>query len=192
MRQQIIERLYKILELHKIQFGYFYLRNQIPQDFAFGIYFFFDPITTIGNNQFKITYIGITKNNKNNRLDKHKNNGPSSFRDHVKEAIINRNGVCRPLAINQYIHNLPYIFNTINNLDDLMLIEKRTVELVSNFNQIPAIHIPQKKWLGYSHTQSVIPKAHIWNIQHAGGKYSVKNNYSDPLDKLNYYSKMMK
>jgi len=191
MRKQLIQRLYEILNNHVKNHGYNYLRNQIPKDFNCGIYFFFEKITQIENNQFKITYIGITKKNNNNRLEKHQINGPSSFRDHVGEAINNRNGVVNNLSIDQYIHNLPYIFITIKNIDDLKLIEKRTIELVSNFYQAPSIHIPNKDWLGYSHTQSIIPKAHIWNIQHAGGKYSDKNNHSDPLDKLSYYSKDM-
>jgi hypothetical protein len=192
MRNLLIERLYQILKNHEVNNGHFYLQNPIPTSFTCGIYFFFDKITPISEDQFKITYIGITKNNKNNRLEKHQYKGPSSFRDHVGEAIENRNGVSNNLLIDQYIHNLPYIFITINDIDDLKMIETRTIELVSNYNQIPAIHIPNKEWLGYLHLQSIIPKAHIWNIQNAGGKYSAKFNYSDLLDKLKKYSLMMK
>ena len=184
MRKQLIQRLYEILNNHVKNHGYNYLRNQIPKDFNCGIYFFFEKITQIENNQFKITYIGITKKNNNNRLEKHQINGPSSFRDHVGEAINNRNGVVNNLSIDQYIHNLPYVFITINDIKTLEIIEKRMIELVSNFNQVPAIHIHNKEWLGYLHLRSKIPKSHIWNIQNAGGNYSEKINYSDALDKL--------
>lgn len=191
MRQQLIERLYEIFKNHETKHGYHYLKDPIPKKFTSGIYFFFDKKTQTSNNQYKITYIGITKNNKNNRLEKHQNNGPSSFRDHVREAIINRNGADNQLLINQCIHNLPYLFITVNDIDTLKLIEKRTIELVSNFNQIPPIHIPNIEWLGYSHIKSIIPLSHIWNIQHAGGKYSEENDYSDTLVKLKKYSIMI-
>jgi len=191
MRNQLIERLYLILKKHEVKNGYSYLINPIPTSFSCGIYFFFDKITPMSEDQFKITYIGITKNNKNNRLSKHKNKGPSSFRDHVEKAIINRNGVVNNLFIDQYIHYLPYVFIIINDINTLKLIEKRMIELVSNFNQVTTIHIPNNEWLGYSHLQSIIPKAHIWNIQHAGGKYSKEINYSEFLDKLKKYSLMM-
>jgi hypothetical protein len=192
MRNLLIKHLYQILKNHEVQNGHFYLRNPIPAGYLCGIYFFFDKITPISEDQFKITYIGISKNNKNNRLEKHQNNGPSSFRDHVEEAINNRSGAVNNLLVNQYIHNLPYVFVTINDIETLEMIEKRTIELVSNFNQTTNIHIPNKEWLGYHHTQSIIPKAHIWNIQHAGGKYSEEINYSDSLDKLEKYSLIMK
>jgi hypothetical protein len=191
MRNQLIERLYLILKNHEVNNGFSYLNNPIPTSFSCGIYFFFDKITPISEDQFKITYIGITKNNKNNRLSKHQKKGPSSFMDHIKKAINNRNGIVNNLLIDQYIHNLPYVFITINDINTLELIEKRTIELVSNFNQVTAIHIPNNEWLGYSHLQSIIPKAHIWNIQHAGGKYSEEINYSEPLDMLKKYSLMM-
>jgi hypothetical protein len=192
MRNLLIEQLYLILKNHEVNIGYFYLKNPIPASFSCGIYFFFDKITPISEDQFKITYIGITKNNKNNRLEKHQKKGPSSFRDHVKEAIENKNGVANNLLINDYIHNLPYVFITINDIKMLEIIEKRTIELVSNFDQIHAIHIPNKDWLGYFHLRSIIPEAYIWNIQNAGGNYSEKINYSDALDKLKKYSLMMK
>jgi hypothetical protein len=193
MRKQLIARLYEILENHKNTFGYNYLLNPIPNDFECGIYFFYDKITTIENGQFKITYIGITKNNKNNRLDKHKINGPSSFRDHVNKALENLQGISTPNDVNNYIHNLPYLFIKIPNVDDLTEIEKTTIGLVSNYNKISQIHIPNKNWLGYHHLQSIIPKAHIWNIQHAKtveNKFNPKNCI-DPLNKLNHYSKLI-
>ncbi len=193
MRKQLITRLYEILENHKNTFGYKYLLNPIPNDFKCGIYFFFDNLTTIENDQFKITYIGITKNNKNNRLEKHKINGPSSFRDHVNESLINFQGFSTPAIVDSYIHNLPYLFIKIPNVVDLKEIEKTTIGLVSNINKISPINIPNKNWLGYHHSQSIIPKAHIWNIQHAKTGENKFNaiNCNDPLSKLAEYSKLM-
>jgi len=193
MRQQLIARLYEILENHKNNFGYNYLLNPIPNDFECGIYFFFDKITPIENGQFKITYIGITKNNKNNRLEKHKINGPSSFRVHVEEALTNLRGFSTQILVNNYIHNLPYLFIKIPNVDDLKKIEETIIGLVSNYNKISQIHIPNKDWLGYNHFQSIIPQAHIWNIQHAKTGENKFNaiNCNDPFDKLDKYSKLM-
>jgi len=191
MRQELINQLYQILETHKHYQNYQYLRNSIPMDYKCGIYFFFDEITPISNNQFKITYIGITKNNRNNRLEKHQKNGPSSFRDHVNEAILNKYGKEQILTVDQYIHNLPYLFININDIEDLKRIEKGIIELVSNDSQDTAIDVPNNEWLGYSHSHSIIPSAHIWNIQHAGGKYSIENNYFDILNKMKSYALLM-
>ena len=188
MREQFVRSLHEILYKYKEIQGFEYLNRPIPSNFKCGIYFFFDELLTIPNDQFKITYIGITKNNKNNRLEKHQINGPSSFRDHVGEAIKNRfGGNSSPEYINKYIHHLPYLFVSINDIDDLKLIEKRSIELISNYNKDFKIHIPNENWLGYHHKNSIIPQAHIWNIQHAGN-YDENLNYLEALDKLKTYS----
>ena len=90
MREQLIINLYNLLSnLNKKQ-QYNYLKNTINNNFNCGIYFFFEPDNMINETQLKISYIGITKKNKNNRLEKHQKNGPSSFRDHVKKALIKK------------------------------------------------------------------------------------------------------
>ena len=114
-----------LLYKHKEFQGFQYLKRSIPSNFDCGIYFFFDEALTISKDQFKITYIGITKNNKHNRLERHQINGPSSFRDHVNEAFENRvGGISSPEYVNLYIHNLPYLFVSINDIYDLKLMIK--------------------------------------------------------------------
>ena len=129
MRNLLIERLYLILKNHEVNNGYFYLSHSIPKNFSCGIYFFFDTINSILVNQFKITYIGITKNNKNNRLKKHQKNGPSSFRDHIGEAFKNKvgetNNLSLDLLVDKYIEGLPYLFIRIDDINTLELIEKK-------------------------------------------------------------------
>ena len=86
MREQLIKKLYEILEINtNYGGGYHFLRDHIPQEFKSGVYFFFE----VDNKKPRITYIGITKPNRNNRLQMHKN-GASAFRDHIDKAIINK------------------------------------------------------------------------------------------------------
>jgi hypothetical protein len=191
MRQQIIKRLYEILKTHETKHGYHYLKDTIPKLFTNGVYFFFDKTTPIENNQFKITYIGITNPNENNRLGKHKNdNGASSFRDSVKKAISNKFDINRILSVNDYIHNLPYIFILINDKEDIDKIEQRTIELISNYNQAIQIHKPNDEWLGYSSDKEKVRTSHIWNSNYVI-RYNVDNNYSEAMNKLEHYSNRM-
>jgi|688.fasta_scaffold565904_1 hypothetical protein len=191
MRQQLIKRLYEILKTHETKHGYLYLKDTIPQMFTSGVYFFFDKTTPIENNQFKITYIGITNPNKNNRLHKHKNNnGPSSFRDSVKKAISNKFGINETLSVNDYIHNLPYIFILINNREVIENIEQRTIELISNYEQAKQIHVPNDQWLGYSSNKEKVRSSHIWNSNYVMN-YSLDYNYVEALNQLEQYSNNM-
>lgn len=189
MRQQLIKRLYEIFETHETQHGYHYLKDPIPQMFTSGVYFFFDKTTPIENNQFKITYIGITNPNENDRLDKHKK-GTSSFRESVKKALSKRFGINGALSVNDYIHNLPYIFILINDIEDTSNIEQRTIELISNYNQAKQIHKPNDEWLGYSSDKEKVRNSHIWN-SHYVNNYDVDKNYSEALNKLEHYANRM-
>lgn len=185
MRQQLIKRLYEILKTHEDIHGYHYLNDTIPQIFSSGVYFFFDKITPIENNQFKINYIGITNPNENNRLNKHKNNdGASSFRDSVKRAISNKFGNNGTFSVNNYIHNLPYIFIIINDREVIKNIEERTIELISNYKQAQQIHVPKVGWLGYSSCKEKVRTSHIWNSHYV-------KNYSEAINKLEHYSNIM-
>ena len=191
MRQQLIERLYEILKNHETKHGYHYLKDPIPQKFTSGIYFFFDKKTPIKNNQYKITYIGITSPNENNRLEKHKkNDDASSFRKSVKEAISNRLDLNGTLSVNNYIHDLPYLFIVIHDSEDITNIEKRTIEIVSNYNQDHQIDVPNVEWLGYSSDKEKVRISHLWN-SHFVKKYNLDNKYSEALDKLIHYSNLM-
>lgn len=191
MRQQLINRLYEILKTHETKHGYHYLKDTIPQMFKSGVYFFFDKITPIENNQFKLTYIGITNPNENNRLEKHKkNNGASSFRDSVKKAISIKFGINSTSSVNGYIHNLPYIFILINVKEDIEKIEQRTIELISNYNQAIQIHKPNDEWLGYSSDKEKVRTSHIWNSNYVI-KYNVDNDYCEAMNKLEDYSNRM-
>lgn len=191
MRQQLIKRLYEILKTHETKHDYHYLRDKIPQMFSSGVYFFFDKTTPIENNQFKITYIGITNPNENNRLDKHKNNdGGSSFRVSVKKAISIKFGINGTLSVNDYIHNLPYIFISINDSEVIKNIEQRTIEFISNYNQAIQIHKPNDEWLGYSSDKEKVITSHIWNSDYVK-RYNVDNNYSEALNNLEHYSNRM-
>ncbi len=191
MRQQLIERLYEILKNHETKHEYNYLKDPIPKKFTSGIYFFFDKKTPIKNNQFKITYIGITSPNENNRLEKHKkSDGASSFRVSVKEAISIKFGLNEKLSVNNYIHNLPYLFIIINDVKDITEIEQRTIELVSNYELAQQIHVPNDEWLGYSSKKEKVRASHIWNSQYVKN-YNAVNKYSEALDKLNHYTNAM-
>jgi hypothetical protein len=188
MRQKSVEDLYKILEKLKCSQEFQFLSKPVPINYMCGIYFFFDKITPILSKQYKITYIGISNNNKNNRLEKHQK-GESSFRDHVKEALSNLYSNSEKSKIDGYIHKLPYLFVTVNNTADLRLIEKGTIEIISNYNKQP-IHIPSKEWLGYNHKNGKIIKSHIWNIHHTGN-YSDKKDYNQILMLLEEYTEKM-
>ena len=192
MRHQLIKRLYEILKTHETKLGYHYLKDTIPQMFTSGVYFFFDKTTPIENNQFKITYIGITNPNENNRLDKHKknNNSASSFRESVYKAIPIKFGINGTLSVNDYIHNLPYIFILINDREDIKNIEQRTIELISNCNQAIQIHKPNDEWLGYSSDKEKVRNSNIWNSNYVK-RYNVDNNYSEAMNKLEHYSNRM-
>jgi hypothetical protein len=189
MREELIKRLYKILEKHRIKHGYHYLKDTIPSQFTSGLYFFFDETTPIENDQFKITYIGITNPNGNNRLEKHQkpHNEASSFRRSVNKAISNRFGSNGKLSVNDYIHNLPYLFIVVDNKEDIENIEKRTIELVSNYNHVLQFHVPEPEWLGYSSDKEKVCKSHIWNSQHVNN-YNENKDYSVAIDKLEKYS----
>jgi hypothetical protein len=188
MRQKSVEDLYKILEKLKCSQEFQFLSKPVPTNYMCGIYFFFDKITPILSKQYKITYIGISSNNKNNRLEKHQK-GNSSFRDHVKEALSNRYSSSEKCEIDDYIHHLPYLFVTIKNTEELSRIEKGTIEIISNYNKQP-IHIPRKEWLGYNHKNDKIIKSHIWNIRHTGN-YSDKKDYNQILMLLEEYIEKM-
>lgn len=191
MRETLTKQLYEILENHKNTYGYHYLCNPIPDNFNFGIYFFFDRITSIREDLFKITYIGITKNNLNNRLEKHQLNGPSSFRDHVQEAIETNHQ--NRITINDYIQNLPYVFIQINNETLLKEVEKKVIKLTSNFEKQHQLNIASDKWLGYNSPNIKISSGHTWNIQNIKGE--IENfeflEYQEMLKVLSQHSKLM-
>jgi hypothetical protein len=76
-----------------------------------------------------------------------------------------------------------YFFIIINDIDVFKLIEKRIIELISYCKQLPRIHVPKNNWLDYFHNNSIIPEAHIWNIQHAGGKFSENLEYMGAIER---------
>lgn len=194
MRQLLIKKLYRILDDHSNYQEYQYLRDPIPEHFICGIYFFFDTVNPINQKQYKITYIGITKDNNNNRLKKHQsnNNSASIFRKHIDGALNYNQDLIGKKHINEYIHNLPYLFINIDNIYKLKLIEKKTIELISNYNKTEEIDIPSKNWLGFNHKRDIIKKAHIWNIHYSAGKYSEEYNYDKVLEYFKEYSIRMK
>lgn len=193
MRESLTIQLYEILENHKNTYGYHYLYNQIPNNFNCGIYFFFDNTTHIKEELFKITYIGITKNNLNNRLEKHQINGPSSFRDHVQAAIENNHLNQINLTTNEYIHSLPYIFIEIINEIQLKEVEKKLIKLTSNFEKTHPLNIANDNWLGYNSPNVKIRSGHTWNIQNIKGE--IENSeileYQKILEVLSQNSKQM-
>ncbi|WP_273212229.1 GIY-YIG nuclease family protein [Runella zeae] len=192
MRHIYLNQLYTILSDLKERQGDHYLSNAIPLQFNCGLYFFFNPQNPISQHQFKIIYIGITKDNINNRLEKHQKAhiSASSLRKHVGKAsnfLYNEN--VNAAGISAYIHQLPYLFLPINNIDNLEALEKRCIEIVSNRNQ-SVIHPPMNNWLGYQ-LGGAITEAHMWNNHHTQGYDPDVNNYTHALDLLQMYLNQM-
>ncbi|MDF7821164.1 hypothetical protein P1X15_26310 [Runella sp. MFBS21] len=191
MRHIYLNQLYTILSDLKEKQGYHYLLNAIPLQFNCGLYFFFDPQTPINQHQFKIIYIGITKDNINNRLEKHQKAhiSASSLRKHVGSALnLLYNENVNAAGISAYIHQLLYLFLPINNIDNLDALEKRCIEIVLNRNQV-AIHPPMNNWLGYQ-LGGAISEAQMWN-NHYTNSYNPANNYTHALDLLQVYLNQM-
>lgn len=196
MRQNLINSIYIILKnLKDKEFnnGYSYLIDVIPEDFnQSGLYFFFDPAVIRNNGQFKIIRIGITGANENNRLLRHKNGpfGGSVFREHIGRALNQLNNQnFDEHSISDYINKLPYIFLPINNQDELKLLERRCIQIVSNKNQDMQIDVPLDNWLGYQVGANInlnISKSHLWNVHHTGG-YNENENYENAINLLSQY-----
>jgi hypothetical protein len=188
MREQLIINLYNLLSnLNKKQ-QYNYLKSPINKNFNCGIYFFFEPDNMINDTQSRISYIGITKNNKNNRLEKHQKGGTSSssFRKHVKEALLVKHNVnFRVEMISEYIHNLPFLFIPIKNEKNISEIENHCIQIISNANQ-KTIHKPQDTWLGF-YIDDDLKNSHIWNVQQVLNYDESKNDYDSTLNLLMEY-----
>lgn len=186
MREQFIINLYNLLSNFKKKQKYNYLKNPINKNYNCGIYFFFDTENKISDTQLKISYIGKTKNNSNNRLEKHQKGNASSFREHVKKALVEKHNVnFSDEMISGYIHNLPFLFIPIKNETHLKDIENHCIQIISNSNQ-KSIHKPYDKWLGF-YIDDELKNSHIWNVQQVTNYNESKNDYESSLNLLMEY-----
>lgn len=192
MRKFLVEKIYSNLNDYSNKINEFhFLKNPINNNFkkSGGVYFFFENFKTLNLDYLKIIYIGITKNNENNRLEKHQKGDASSFRKHVSESLEKLTKVApSPNIIDDYIHNLPYLFIPISNDNDIKTIEKATIEIISNFNQEDKIKPVNESWLGNSSGDDKIIKSQLWNWHHVSNfKISNIENYNKIIDLLNFY-----
>lgn len=200
MRRTFLNRLYEILVIlqgKSINNGYHYLYNNVPPSFIqSGLYFFFDHEIIREDNRFKIIRIGITGDNDNNRLLLHKKSTytVSVFRKHVGRALNASHGQqFNEVTISEYIHPRPYLFLPVKNPDDLKILEKRCIEIVSNKGQLP-IDPPGPEWLGYQHSvgaNKAIRLSHLWNVQHTGNYDPDHIDYNAALDLLDHYINLL-
>lgn len=197
MRQILISRLYNIITLlstKQVNNGYNTLANPIPNSFLqSGLYFFLDPTIPRNNGDGnKIIRVGITGDNNNNRLDRHKRGSISDsvFRNHVGRALATlNNGIINEDQISQYIQNLHYLFVPIEDINLLHNLEKSLIEILSNCNQADNFDTPGIDWLGFQNGPSInnaISCSHLWNV-HFVKNYNANNRlyYSQAIDDLN-------
>jgi hypothetical protein len=203
MRLQYVNELYKILDQLKEQIGdYYYLSNQIPQEYLTnaGLYFFFDQNCLREDGiSYKIVRIGITKDNNNPRLERHQNGNISDsiFRTHIGRAFeVNNNFLDNnvlEVMISNYIQDLPYLFIPINDNDNLKILEKRCIEIVSNFqtpNNNVIIDAPPENWLGYNVGGNINPTiclSHLWLVHYVQNYDEHNIDYIDSLNLLQQY-----
>jgi len=203
MRLQYVNKLYQILDQLKEQIGdYYYLSNQIPQEYLTnaGLYFFFDQNCLREDGiSYKIVRIGITKDNNNPRLGLHQNGNISDsiFRAHIGRAFIVNNyfldNNVLEVMISNYIQDLPYLFIPINDNDNLKNLEKRCIEIVSNFqtpNNNVIIDAPPENWLGYNVGGIINPTichSHLWLVHYVQNYDEHNIDYIDSLNLLQQY-----
>jgi hypothetical protein len=203
MRLQYVNKLYQILDQLKEQIGdYYYLSNQIPQEYLTnaGLYFFFDQNCLREDGiSYKIVRIGITKDNNNPRLERHQNGNiiDSIFRAHIGRAFeVNNNFLDNnvlEVMISNYIQDLPYLFIPINDNDNLKNLEKRCIEIVSNFqtpNNNVIIDAPPENWRGYNVGGNINPTichSHLWLVHYVQNYDEHNIDYIDSLNLLQQY-----
>jgi hypothetical protein len=203
MRLQYVNKLYQILDQLKEQNGdYYYLRNQIPQEYITnaGLYFFFDQNCFREDGiSYKIIRIGITRDNGNPRLESHQNGNivNSIFRKHigrvfkVNNNLLNNNDL--EVMISNYIQDLPYLFIPINDNENLESLEERCIEIISNFqtpNNNVVIDAPPENWIGYTVGDQIhhtICHSHLWLVHYAKNYNENNIDYTNSLNLLQQY-----
>ena len=189
MREELINELYNVLNQNlNVLGGYRYLNNPIPNDFNIpGLYFFFDENIVLENGFIKIVRIGISKVNGKTRLGKHRNGNTSNsvFSKHVSNSLNNFNGGVNQQEIINYINVLPYLFIPVQNLVDLMELEARFIELISNSTINHHIHPANNNWLGFHNDNINIQNSHLWNDDHVNNFVNNPVIYQNAINILN-------
>lgn len=153
------------------------------------------------------------------RLKQHKgnlrngggNHRGSVFRKHVGHALINFNGLNNiypawgignnaNIAIRQNEHpheittsniirQYPYTFLEVNDFLSRSFIERCSIELLSNSNQILQINTPNNNWLGFSAQNVLIQNSHLWNVHYVNDY--LENNQERYNNFLNLFQNLI-
>lgn len=198
-----------------------------------GVYFFFEPGETrstsgVGPRVVRIGTHGLIQNSKSTlwgRLRNHKgltngqfpdggNHRGSVFRNHVGEALINKQNRRGPETstwgrdhnitpenkileyplereVSQHIRSMPFVWLAVDDLPgpESMrgYIERNAIALLSNFNrQNNPIDPPSETWLGNWAARSFIRESGLWNVNHVAEAYDPKllNYMQDHIMKM--------
>jgi hypothetical protein len=116
------------------------------------------------------------------------NHRGSVYRKHVGHALINLNGLNdiypnwgvgnhanqiiiqnelpHEITTSNIIRQYPFTYLKVPTFQERSLIEKCSIEILSNSNQGLQIDVPHINWLGFSAQNPLISNSHLWNVHY--------------------------